>query len=106
MFWNGLTIHGSLDSQDPEQSRSSITCHAIPSSRRLLHHQTLLWDVATDLVNETRIFRPKDLAAVKNRVIFGLESPAALAILLGQNEPRLKQVFKWKIAQRVSDARA
>jgi phytanoyl-CoA hydroxylase len=74
LFWNALTIHGSLDSQDPRHSRSSITCHAIPSSRLFLSWQTRLQDVSTDEVNGTRVYRPKDLSALKNRVIFQVET--------------------------------
>lgn len=103
LFWNALTIHGSLNSQDPLQSRSSITCHAIPSSRRFLHHQILLWDVATDTVNGTRIFRPKDLAAVKNRMVFQLEARLP-SLFYWAKRTAVKQVFKWKTPHRVADA--
>jgi phytanoyl-CoA hydroxylase len=74
LFWNALTIHGSLDSQDPLHSRSSITCHAIPRSRRLLSLQTQLHDVGTDEINGTSMFRPKDLRAFRNRLIFRVEA--------------------------------
>jgi phytanoyl-CoA hydroxylase len=74
LFWNALTIHGSLNSQDPRHSRSSITCHAIPSSRLFLSWQTRLQDVSTDEVNGTRVYRPKDLSALKNRLIFQVET--------------------------------
>jgi phytanoyl-CoA hydroxylase len=73
LFWNALTIHGSLDSQDPTHSRSSITCHAIPRSRLFLQHQTRLLDVGTDDVNGMRVYRPKDLASLRNRLIFQVE---------------------------------
>ncbi len=74
LFWNALTIHGSLDSRDPECSRSSITCHAIPSSRHFLQLQTRRLDVATDEINGTRVYRPKDLASRRNRLIFRIET--------------------------------
>ena|SRR5208337_4526867 len=48
LFWSSLTIHGSLNSQDPHHSRSSITCHAIPSSRLFMSHQSRLRDVSTN----------------------------------------------------------
>ena len=82
LFWNALTIHGSLNSQDSRHSRSSITCHAIPSSRLFLALQTRLLDVSTDEVNETRIYRPKDLSSLRNRLIF-------------QVETRFPSVFYW-----------
>jgi phytanoyl-CoA hydroxylase len=74
LFWNALTIHGSLDSQDPVRSRSSITCHAIPSSRLFLQWQVRLMDPATDEVNGTQIYRPKDLNSLKNRLVFRIEA--------------------------------
>ena len=39
LFWNSLTIHGSLASESKTKSRSSLTCHAIPKSRDLLVFQ-------------------------------------------------------------------
>lgn len=74
LFWNSLTIHGSLDSQDQSRSRSSITCHAIPSSRLFLQWQVRLKNVSTDDVNGTQIFRPKDLGRLRNRLVFRIES--------------------------------
>jgi phytanoyl-CoA hydroxylase len=103
LFWNSLTIHGSLNSQDPAHSRSSITCHAIPRSRKFLHHQILLWDVATDTVNDTRIFRPKDLAMLKNRLIFQFETRLP-ALFYWAKRTAVKQVFKWKPPYRAADA--
>lgn len=73
LFWNALTIHGSLDSQDPRNSRSSITCHAIPNSRLFLSLQNQLLNVSTDELNGTRVFRPKDLSALRNRLLFQTE---------------------------------
>jgi phytanoyl-CoA hydroxylase len=99
LFWNSLTIHGSLNTQDPQRSRSSITCHAIPASRSLLHHQILVWDVATDAVNQTKVFRPKDLAVLKNRLIFQFESRFP-SVFYWAKKRAVKQVFKWKAQHR------
>jgi phytanoyl-CoA hydroxylase len=74
LFWNALTIHGSLDSQDAQHSRSSITCHAIPSSRMFLKLQTRLEHLSAVNVNGTKIHRPKDLQALKNRLVFQVET--------------------------------
>lgn len=74
LFWNAFTIHGSLDSQDEHRSRSSITCHAIPDSHRFLQLHSRVFDLPTDPVNGTQMFRPKDLARLKNRLIFGAET--------------------------------
>jgi phytanoyl-CoA hydroxylase len=74
LFWHAFTIHGSLDSQDENRSRSSITCHAIPNSHRFLQLHSRVLDLPTDSVNGTRVFRPKDLSRWMNRLIFSLES--------------------------------
>lgn len=74
LFWNALTIHGSLDSQDAKHSRSSITCHAIPRSRKFMQWQTRITDVKTSDVNGVAVFRPKDLTKARNRAVFAVES--------------------------------
>jgi len=83
LFWNAWTIHGSLDSQDTQYSRSSITCHAIPSSDKFLQLQSRILDIATDEVNGVEIYRPKDLAKIESRIVFWIESnfPEAFYIL-------------------------
>lgn len=74
LFWHAFTIHGSLDSQDEQHSRSSITCHAIADSHRFIQLHSRVLDLPTDQVNGTRIFRPKDLFLQRNRMIFAVES--------------------------------
>ncbi len=74
LFWNAWTIHGSLDSQHPNKSRSSVTCHAIPASQRFLQLQLRTLDVKTDDINGVKVYRPKDLALVKNRAVLWVES--------------------------------
>jgi phytanoyl-CoA hydroxylase len=74
LFWNARTIHGSLDSQDEARSRSSITCHAIPSRKRFLKLQTRVLDIATDRVNGVDVYRPKDQALPVNRAILLIEA--------------------------------
>jgi len=74
LFWNSWTIHGSLDSQDDVHSRSSITCHAIPASHRFLQLQSRLFDLETSTVNGVQVYQPKNLAKMKNRVVFWVES--------------------------------
>ena len=74
LFWNARTIHGSLDSHDEARSRSSITCHAIPSRKRFLKLQTRVLDIATDRVNGVDVYRPKDQALPVNRAVLFLES--------------------------------
>ncbi|MBN9541383.1 MAG: phytanoyl-CoA dioxygenase family protein [Reyranella sp.] len=74
LFFNALTIHGSLKSQDPHNSRSSITCHAIPLSRDFLQFQTRVMKLKVSDINGTSIFRPKDLSSFENRAVLFIES--------------------------------
>jgi phytanoyl-CoA hydroxylase len=74
LFWNSWTIHGSLDSQDTDHSRSSITAHAIPARDKFLQLQMREHDLPTTLVNGVHVFRPKDLSDAKNRSILWIES--------------------------------
>jgi len=74
LFWNSWTIHGSLDSQDPRHSRSSITCHAIPESHRFLQLQTRIMKLYLRTVNGIHVHCPKDLARPVHRVVFHFET--------------------------------
>lgn len=74
LFWNAWTIHGSLDSQHESRSRSSVTCHAIAARDRFLQLQLRPMNVETDVVNGVHIYRPKDLARLRNRLILWVES--------------------------------
>ena len=74
LFWNSWTIHGSLDSHDPERSRSSITCQAIPEPDLFLQMQSRVLDLRPGRVNGVQIHRPKDLAVLRNRAIFVVET--------------------------------
>ena len=74
LFWNAWTIHGSLDSQDANLSRSSITCHAIPTSKQFLQLQTRKHDLVTQSVNGMNVYKPKDLSQPRNKAIFFVES--------------------------------
>ncbi len=95
LFWNALTIHGSLDSQDPVRSRSSVTCHAIPDSRRFLKWQVRLLDLNTDEVNGTRIYRPKDLGQLRNRLVFRVET-AFPSLFYWAKRTAIKGIMKLK----------
>ena len=70
LLWNSLTIHGSLDSQSKSNSRSSITFHAIRSSSKF----QVLRNISRKLTYDNRfpfnIYRPKDLAKKRNKLIF------------------------------------
>jgi phytanoyl-CoA hydroxylase len=95
LFWNAWTIHGSLDSQDAAHSRSSITCHAIPESHRFLQLQSRILSLNTVTVNGVLVHKPKDLAALKNRLVFHVET----------NYPRAfywtkRNAIKWMVRAR------
>ena len=69
LYWNAFLIHGSLDSQSEQFSRSSITCHAIPKAHKFLQLQNRVLDVAAAELQNSAIYAPKDQAKLKNRAI-------------------------------------
>jgi phytanoyl-CoA hydroxylase len=74
LFWNSRTIHGSLDSQSANFSRSSITMHAIPQSHKLLQFHSRKIELQVDDLRNSLIYRPKDQSKFKNKLIFFIES--------------------------------
>lgn len=74
LFFNALTIHGSLKSQDAKNARSSITAHVIPEAKNLLQFQARVLKLKVDQLNGTSIFRPKDLASLRNKAVLFVES--------------------------------
>jgi phytanoyl-CoA hydroxylase len=69
LFWNALTIHGSLDSHDKQFSRSSITCHAIPESHKFLQFQNIVKDIAAEDLGNALVYAPKDLSVGRNQLL-------------------------------------
>jgi phytanoyl-CoA hydroxylase len=95
LFWNAWTIHGSLDSQDAAHARSSITCHAIPESHRFLQHQTHIKKLDLSIVNGVSVHSPKDLARLRNRLIFWVETHfPELFYATKRNGVRLRFILK------------
>ena len=74
LFWNSRTMHGSIDSQNANFSRSSITMHAIAESHKFLQLHSRKLDLPTDNLNHSLIFRPKDQSKLKNRLILKAET--------------------------------
>jgi phytanoyl-CoA hydroxylase len=74
LLWNARTIHGSLNSQDPDRTRQSVTLHAIPSSHRFLQLQNRIVPLQIRQVNGVLIHHPKDLATPQARAVMFLES--------------------------------
>jgi phytanoyl-CoA hydroxylase len=74
LFWSSKTIHGSLETVQPEFSRSSITAHFIPSSNGFLQFQSRQKRLNIHKVNSVSVHFPKDQNSLKNRFIFYLET--------------------------------
>ncbi len=74
LLWNSWTIHGSIDSQNKNFSRSSITIHAIPESHKFLQFHSRKMDLQTDDLGHSLIYRPKDQSKIKNKLILKIES--------------------------------
>ena len=99
LFFNALTIHGSLKSQDDKHPRSSITCHVIPLSKNFLQFQTRVMKLKVSELNGTSIFKPKDLASLKNRAILFIESHFPAQFYWLKNKA-IVQVMKRKSSYR------
>ena len=74
LFWNSWTIHGSIDSQNQNFSRSSITMHAIPENHKFLQFHSRKMDLQTDDLGNSLIYRPKDQSKFKNRLVLKIET--------------------------------
>jgi len=74
LFWGSRTIHGSLDTFEPQFSRNSITGHFIPESTRFLSLQSFIRPTKLKKVNGINVFSPKDLDETKNKVILKIET--------------------------------
>jgi len=74
LLWNSWTIHGSIDSQNTNFSRSSITLHAIPENHKFLQFHTRKMDLPTEDLGNSVIYRPKDQSKFKSRLILNIES--------------------------------
>ncbi|MDA7594118.1 phytanoyl-CoA dioxygenase family protein [Candidatus Pelagibacter sp.] len=74
LLWNSWTIHGSIDSQNEEFSRSSITLHAIPESHIFLEYHARKTDLQTDDLGNSVIYRPKDQSKLINRLVLNFET--------------------------------
>ena len=74
LFWNSLTIHGSLNSSNLHKARNSITFHAIPSSSKFRVLRTHLRSVKyKTTVAGFKFFSPKDQSLPIPRLIFYIE---------------------------------
>jgi phytanoyl-CoA hydroxylase len=74
LLWNSKTIHGSLQTSQPEASRSSFTGHFIPESSRFLHWQSRIKNLNIETIGGMGVHKPKDLASRVSRSIFWVET--------------------------------
>lgn len=74
LFWNAKTIHGSLDTLQPEFSRRSFTGHYIPESHRFLQFQSRIKALKLKTVNGMNVHHAKDLASLTNRAVLAVET--------------------------------
>ena len=74
LFWSSKTIHGSMETTQPERSRSSVTAHYIPVSTRFLQYQTRIKPLSLSTINGMQVHTPKDLASPIHRLVMGLET--------------------------------
>jgi hypothetical protein len=73
IFFHGRTVHGSINSQDDENSRMSFTCHSIPQRNFEILHKTKPYHATLDKFSNIIIYRPKDLNLLINRIVFRLK---------------------------------
>lgn len=74
LFWNAKTIHGSMETTQPEKSRSSVTAHYIPESTRFLQFQTRVKALNLSTINGMQVHTPKDMANPIQRLVMGVET--------------------------------
>jgi phytanoyl-CoA hydroxylase len=74
LFWNGKTIHGSLDTTEPQFSRRSFTGHYIPDSHRFLQFQSRIKALNLKMINGMNVHHAKDLESFANRAVLAVET--------------------------------
>jgi phytanoyl-CoA hydroxylase len=74
LFWNSKTIHGSLETRQPQHSRASLTAHYIPESARFLQFQSRIKPLKLREYNGMPVNHPKSLDSVSKRMILNIET--------------------------------
>ena len=74
LFWNSRTIHGSLETTQPEASRCSFTAHYIPATTEFMQYQVREKALNLVAINSMKVHCPKDQNKVINRVLLNLET--------------------------------
>jgi phytanoyl-CoA hydroxylase len=93
LFWSTRTIHGSLETTEPQRSRSSITAHLLGASAELLQFQRRRRRLALATINGVQVHMPKNQNAWGPRAVlwaaatfptaFRLAKRAAIKLMLG-----------------------
>lgn len=83
LFWGSKTIHGSMETSQPQYSRSSITSHYIPASSRFMQYQVRVKSLNLSTINGMPVHTPKDMASPVERLVMGIQTrfPHAFATL-------------------------
>ena len=74
LLWNARTIHGSLGTNQPEASRSSMTAHFIPEADRFLQFQSRIKPLKLSPHGGLQMHRPKDQDRLRNRTMLAVET--------------------------------
>jgi phytanoyl-CoA hydroxylase len=74
VFFSAKIIHGSMQTTDPAHSRRSVTAHFIPNNSRFLQFQSRIKRLDLQPVNGMAVHHPKDLAKVRHRATFFVET--------------------------------
>jgi len=74
LFWNAKTIHGSLETRQPEYSRASLTAHYIPESARFMQFQSRIKPLHLRDYNGMQVNHPKSLDSMSKRMILNIET--------------------------------
>lgn len=85
LFWHAKTIHGSLETRQPQFSRSSLTAHFLPNSHQLLQFQGRIKKTRMQDFQGWAVNHPKSLDTLRARLILIFET----------NFPKTFQLLKW-----------
>ena len=85
LFWHSSTIHGSLETRQPEFSRSSLTAHFIPESHQFLQFQSRIKKTRMQAFRDWNVNHPKSLDTLRARGILFFETTF----------PKSFQFLKW-----------
>lgn len=82
LFWAARTVHGSLQTTQPEFSRSSLTAHYIPRSTQLVQFQVRPRRMRLRTTDGLVIHHPKDQDSALNRAVLFVETRFPKAFLM------------------------